>query len=111
MIVCDHSMTIRYINAKYPGAPHDSLVFNMSALNSHLEQLHQGLRNTWFLGDAGYVLKPCLLTPFRNPEDGSAESINNTQHAKELSNEEHDHDIPFEEAKPYATVISGTAFL
>ncbi|XP_067647992.1 uncharacterized protein ms(2)34Fe [Eurosta solidaginis] len=38
MIVCDHSMTIRYINAKYLGATHDSCVFNMSALKSHLEQ-------------------------------------------------------------------------
>ncbi|XP_067636860.1 putative nuclease HARBI1 [Eurosta solidaginis] len=83
MIVCDHSMSIRYINAKYPGATHDSMVFSMSALKSHLKQQHQdGTRNTWLLGDAGYALKPYLLTPFRNTEDGSAQRIYNTQHAK-----------------------------
>ncbi|XP_036339753.1 uncharacterized protein LOC118749080 isoform X1 [Rhagoletis pomonella] len=67
--VCDHTMKIRYINAKNPGATHDSMVFNMSSLKIHLEQQHlNGLRNTWLLGDAGYALKPYLMTPFRNSE-------------------------------------------
>ncbi|XP_017473901.1 PREDICTED: uncharacterized protein LOC108364652 [Rhagoletis zephyria] len=75
MIVCDNEMKIRYVNAKYPGATHDSAVFNMSALKPQLEDdYHRGERNI-LLGDAGYALQPYMLTPFRNLEEGSAESI------------------------------------
>ncbi|XP_036328564.1 putative nuclease HARBI1 [Rhagoletis pomonella] len=83
MVVCDHTMKIRYINAKNPGATHDSMVFHMSSLKAHLEQQHHnGIRNTWLLGDAGYALKPYLMTPFRNSEEGSPQRTYNKQHAK-----------------------------
>ncbi|XP_036322062.1 putative nuclease HARBI1 [Rhagoletis pomonella] len=83
MVVCDHTMKIRYINAKNPGATHDSMVFNMSSLKTQLEQQHlNGPRNTWLLGDAGYALKPYLMTPFRKSEEGSLQRAYNKQHAK-----------------------------
>ncbi|XP_039968061.1 putative nuclease HARBI1 [Bactrocera tryoni] len=83
MIVCDHTMNIRYINAKNPGATHDSMIFNMSALKAYLEQqVENGFRNTWLLGDAEYALKTYLMTPFRNSEEGSPESRYNTQHSR-----------------------------
>ncbi|XP_053948747.1 putative nuclease HARBI1 isoform X2 [Anastrepha ludens] len=86
MIVCDHTMKITYINAKNPGATHDSMAFNMSPLKAHLEEQHlNGRRNTWLLGDAGYALKPYLMTPFRNSEEGSPQRTYNKQHAKARS--------------------------
>ncbi|XP_055905488.1 putative nuclease HARBI1 [Eupeodes corollae] len=83
MIVCDDAMKIRFINAKHPGSTHDSNVFNMSSLRTLLEREHQrGQTNTWLLGDAGYPLKPYLMTPFRNTESGSLESAFNKKHAQ-----------------------------
>ncbi|XP_054727491.1 putative nuclease HARBI1 [Anastrepha obliqua] len=83
MIVCDHTMKITYINAKNPGATYDSMAFNMSPLKAYLEEQHlNGRRNTWLLGDAGYALKPYLMTPFRNSEEGSPQRTYNKQHAK-----------------------------
>ncbi|XP_053964961.1 putative nuclease HARBI1 isoform X1 [Anastrepha ludens] len=86
MIVCDHTMKITYINAKNLGATHDSMAFNMSPLKLHLEEQHlNGRRNTWLPGDAGYALKPYLMTPFRNSEEGSPQRTYNKQHAKARS--------------------------
>ncbi|XP_055906755.1 putative nuclease HARBI1 [Eupeodes corollae] len=83
MIVCDDTMKIRFINAKHPGSTHDSNVFNMSSLRTLLEREQQrGQTNTWLLGDAGYPLKPYLMTPFRNTETGSLESAFNKKHAQ-----------------------------
>lgn len=84
-IVCDADMTITNINARFPGATHDSFIFNGSILNTHLEQVFEqnpqtlnfllGKRrlitflhifylnsNVLFLiGDSAYRLLPWLL--------------------------------------------------
>ncbi|XP_053957231.1 putative nuclease HARBI1 [Anastrepha ludens] len=79
-------MKITYINAKNPGATHDSISFNMSPLKAHLEEQHlNGRRNTWLLGDARYALKPYLMTAFKNSEEGSPQRAYNKQHAKARS--------------------------
>ncbi|XP_017466218.1 PREDICTED: putative nuclease HARBI1 isoform X1 [Rhagoletis zephyria] len=83
MLTCDDLMNIKYINAKHPGATHDSMVFQMSGLKRQLESMYnRGESNTWLLGDAGYALAPYLLTPYRNPEEGSVESLYNSRHSK-----------------------------
>ncbi|XP_053968123.1 putative nuclease HARBI1 [Anastrepha ludens] len=86
LIVCDHTMKITYMNAKNPVATHDSMTFNMLPLKAHLKEQHlNGRPNTWFLGDVGYALKPYLMTPFRNFEEGSPQRTYNKQHAKARS--------------------------
>ncbi|XP_055918421.1 putative nuclease HARBI1 [Eupeodes corollae] len=82
MIACDHNMCIRYVDARYPGSTHDSFVWNCSNLKSVLETWYQRGERSMFLGDAGYPLSSCLLTPFRNVSSGSRQSLFNKQHAK-----------------------------
>ncbi|XP_058448989.1 putative nuclease HARBI1 [Malaya genurostris] len=67
MLVCDHKLKVRYIDANNPGSNHDSFIWNSSPLNGMLNEMHQnGEHNTWLLGDAGYPLKPYLITPYRS---------------------------------------------
>ncbi|XP_021712444.1 putative nuclease HARBI1 [Aedes aegypti] len=69
MLVCDHNLLIRYVDANHPGSSHDSFVWNGSVLNQLLQQEYtNGERNSWLLGDAGYPLTPFLITPFRTGE-------------------------------------------
>ncbi|XP_055907433.1 putative nuclease HARBI1 [Eupeodes corollae] len=84
MIICDHKMRIRFVDATHPGATHDALAWKVSAARSHLLQQYTGteLRNNWLLGDAGYPLEPWLMTPFRSPVPGSIESKYNIQLSK-----------------------------
>ncbi|XP_058836988.1 putative nuclease HARBI1 [Topomyia yanbarensis] len=66
MLVCDHNLMIRYLDANHPGSTHDSFVWNGGSLNQLLSQRYEnGERNSWLLGDAGYPLTPFLITPFR----------------------------------------------
>ncbi|XP_062698659.1 putative nuclease HARBI1 [Aedes albopictus] len=66
MLVCDHNLMIRYLDANHPGSSHDSFVWNGSFLNQLLQQNYEnGERNSWLLGDAGYSLTPFLITSFR----------------------------------------------
>ncbi|XP_055387128.1 putative nuclease HARBI1 [Condylostylus longicornis] len=37
LIVCDHVMNTRYVNAKYPGSHHDSHIWNVSAFKAKIE--------------------------------------------------------------------------
>ncbi|XP_055916716.1 putative nuclease HARBI1 isoform X2 [Eupeodes corollae] len=82
MIVCDDTMKIRFINAKYPGSTHDANVFNMSTLRVILERETERGQSNSFLLDGGYPLKPYLLTPYRDPELASRESAFNKKHAQ-----------------------------
>ncbi|XP_055380517.1 putative nuclease HARBI1 isoform X1 [Condylostylus longicornis] len=86
MLVCDHKMRIRYVDANNPGSSHDSFIWNYSRLNAILSRENiNGTRNTWILGDAGYPLKPYLITPFRtyiNRGDSSQKGRFNELHSK-----------------------------
>ena len=44
-------MCFRYVNAKHPGACHDSFVWNNSEIRGVLQENYdKGERNTWLLG-------------------------------------------------------------
>ncbi|XP_062557486.1 putative nuclease HARBI1 [Armigeres subalbatus] len=65
LLVCDNNLMIRYLDANHPGSSHDSFVWNGSSLNQLLfQKYNNGERSSWLLGDAGYPLKPFLITPF-----------------------------------------------
>ncbi|XP_036340840.1 putative nuclease HARBI1 [Rhagoletis pomonella] len=83
MLLCDHELKVRYVDASHPGASHDSFIWNTSDLRAHFEQDYlRGVTNFWLLGDAGYPLEPWLLTPHRVPNEGSTESRFNEVHSK-----------------------------
>ncbi|KAK4871968.1 hypothetical protein RN001_016092 [Aquatica leii] len=63
--VCDASLKITNIVARWPGSVHDSRIFNTSLLRAKLEAGEYG--NAWLIGDSGYACKSYLLTPLLNP--------------------------------------------
>ncbi|XP_065354731.1 putative nuclease HARBI1 [Calliphora vicina] len=70
MVICDQKTYIMYVDARHPGANHDAFVWEYSVINQKLQDsFENGKRNTWILGDAGYKLKPYLMTPFRKPNN------------------------------------------
>lgn len=62
-------MNIVNVNARYPGATHDSFILKSSMPYTHLVNEHERYLDTqlWLIGDSGYPLQPWLLTPIRNP--------------------------------------------
>lgn len=55
------------INARYPGATHDSAIWETSSIHRHLKNKYRnGRRNCYLLGDSGYPLQPWLIIPFED---------------------------------------------
>ncbi|XP_055640385.1 putative nuclease HARBI1 isoform X2 [Toxorhynchites rutilus septentrionalis] len=72
MLVCDHTLTIRYLDANHPGSSHKSSAWNDSLLKETLaDRYDSGDKNTWLIGDAGFPLEPFLITPFRTDKNTS----------------------------------------
>ncbi|XP_046801010.1 putative nuclease HARBI1 [Lucilia cuprina] len=70
MLICDHNMVITYVDARHPGANHDSFIWDQSAAEHYFKSNYlNGRRNTWLLGDSGYKLLPYMMTPYRNPTE------------------------------------------
>ncbi|XP_055905933.1 putative nuclease HARBI1 [Eupeodes corollae] len=83
MLVCDHLMYIRCVNAKHRGSSHDASVWSMSQLKVKLEGSYRnGRTNFRILGDGGYPLSPYLITPYRNVEESSLQANFNKKHAQ-----------------------------
>ncbi|XP_036334306.1 putative nuclease HARBI1 isoform X1 [Rhagoletis pomonella] len=83
MVICDHKMRIRYLDARHAGSASDSLIWNVSDARSMLrDRCEAGERNCWLLGDAGYPLEPYLMAPYRSAAEGSLEAVFNKKHAK-----------------------------
>ncbi|XP_041379626.1 putative nuclease HARBI1 [Gigantopelta aegis] len=59
-MVCDSSMKITNVVARWPGSSHDSRIFRSSTLRDHLED---GTIRGILLGDNGYACERYLLTP------------------------------------------------
>ncbi|XP_017467553.1 PREDICTED: putative nuclease HARBI1 isoform X2 [Rhagoletis zephyria] len=58
MVMCDHKMRIRAVDARYGGACHDSHVWNLSSERRALKaRFDNGERGIWSLGDSGYPLE------------------------------------------------------
>lgn len=76
--VCDCSMRITNVVARWPGSTHDSRIFDNSRLSAELEaNQHHGI----LLGDGGYACRRYLLTPLQNPRTPS-EGRYNRSHIK-----------------------------
>jgi hypothetical protein len=68
MAIVDRNKIFVYFNAKWPGSVGDSRIVNCSSLADG-KFLPEGY---YLLGDAGFALKPWLLTPYRRRPDNSA---------------------------------------
>ncbi|KAJ3649496.1 hypothetical protein Zmor_021236 [Zophobas morio] len=85
-IVCGPNNKIFGINAAHGGATHDAFIWRQSNIARILEQRFTGGdRTSWLLGDSGYPLQPYVITPVRNPADGTPEHRFNIAHRRARS--------------------------
>ena len=73
-VVCDHTMKIRDIVARWPGSAHDATIFSHSNLYKKFEA--QNFSSGLLLGDSEYPAKNYLLTPVLNPRTPAEERYN-----------------------------------
>ncbi|KAJ8915344.1 hypothetical protein NQ315_008231 [Exocentrus adspersus] len=76
-VVCNADNQIIDIVARWPGASHDSYIFNNSAIKAKFER---GDMNSFvLLGDSGYPLRSYLLTPLENTNNPAQNLYNEAQ--------------------------------
>lgn len=78
-VICDATLKIRHVIARWPGSVHDSTIFNNSPLPVLFTRGDYG--QNVLLGDNGYPCRSYLLTPFLNPANAS-ETAYNRAHIK-----------------------------
>ncbi|KAI4455430.1 hypothetical protein MML48_9g00003661 [Holotrichia oblita] len=65
-VICDASLKMMNVVARWPGSAHDATIFNHSTVRGNFER--NLYRNCLLLGDSGYPCKSYLFTPLLNPE-------------------------------------------
>ncbi|XP_036334989.1 putative nuclease HARBI1 [Rhagoletis pomonella] len=71
-MICDPNLKILNVNAKFPGARHDSFIWSFSAARRVMQRSFEtGNHNTFLIGDSGYPLEPWLMTPLPNEPEGT----------------------------------------
>ncbi|KAF2882683.1 hypothetical protein ILUMI_23485 [Ignelater luminosus] len=73
--VCDADLKIKNIDARWPGAIHDSSVWNASLLSAQFEAGE--FPGCLLLGDSAYALKDYMMTPLLNPTTSAEQNYNN----------------------------------
>ncbi|XP_015120747.1 putative nuclease HARBI1 [Diachasma alloeum] len=77
-LICDADFKILNVNARYPGSANDCAIWNDSNIQPLMRRLHNyNGERFYLLGDAGYPLRPWLMTPFKDPLDDSPEAAFN----------------------------------
>jgi hypothetical protein len=61
------------VSAEWPGAVLDSRIWR----NSHICRVLRDFNNVGLIGDKGYGIEKCLLTPYRNPATSEEIAYNN----------------------------------
>ncbi|GBP09729.1 Putative nuclease HARBI1 [Eumeta japonica] len=70
-MICDPNLKILNVNAKYPGARHDSYIWSCSAVRRVLQRSYENGNHIFLIGDSGYPLEPYLMTPLPNQPEGT----------------------------------------
>lgn len=78
-MVCNAQLEILDIVARWPGAAHDSYIFNNSRVRMRFESGE--FSKFILLGDSGYPLRSYLLTPLESPST-PAEHLYNEAHIR-----------------------------
>lgn len=74
--ICNPSLKIMDIVARWPGSCHDQIIFDNSSIKHKFET---GVIKGYLLGDGGYEVKPYLMTPLLNPTTRSQQLYNESQ--------------------------------
>ncbi|KAG5886733.1 hypothetical protein JTB14_027155 [Gonioctena quinquepunctata] len=77
-LICDSTLRILNVNARFPGSTHDAFIWSQSRVSETLERIYrQNPANTFFvIGDSGYPTRPWILTPIPHPETEEEERFN-----------------------------------
>ncbi|XP_067885091.1 putative nuclease HARBI1 [Heterodontus francisci] len=78
-LVCNHHKRIMQVCARHLGGCHNPYILR----NSQVPALF-----SWILGDRGYPLKTCLMTPMRIPRDRAEECFNESHAATRVTIEQ-----------------------
>ncbi|KAJ8936381.1 hypothetical protein NQ314_012386 [Rhamnusium bicolor] len=79
--IFDANIMLLNVNARFPGATHDSGIWETSCIHRHLRRKYEeGRHNTWLLGDSGYPLQPWLMTPIIDAAPNTPEGHYTTRH-------------------------------
>ncbi|XP_054746273.1 putative nuclease HARBI1 [Anastrepha obliqua] len=77
-MICDPTLKILNVNAKFPGARHDSYIWSSSAVRMVMQRNFEiGNHNLFLIGDSGYPLEPWLMTPLTNQPEGTPKFLYN----------------------------------
>ncbi|XP_036335389.1 putative nuclease HARBI1 [Rhagoletis pomonella] len=71
-MICDPTLKILNVNARYPGARHDSFIWSASATRRVMRSYERGERGVYLIGGSGYPLEPWLMTPLPHEQEGTA---------------------------------------
>ena len=75
-IVCDADYVIINAVIKWPGSTHDAFIWNNCSLhNLFIDGI---IVDGWLIGDSGYPLQPCLITPLLNPQTRPEKNFNSS---------------------------------
>ncbi|VVD04006.1 unnamed protein product [Leptidea sinapis] len=75
-VVCDASLYIRDIDARWHGSTHDRTVYHNSFLRAHLDNNEM---DGHLLGDSAYACGKYIMTPFLNPATNAEKRYNEAQ--------------------------------
>ena len=72
--ICQPDGKFSDVLARYPGSVHDSRIWKLSLAGKYIE--NNFAVGEHILGDSGYMLRPYLLTPYRQPGSTSQSNYN-----------------------------------
>ncbi|KAK0141582.1 putative nuclease HARBI1 [Merluccius polli] len=64
-VICDATLRVTDLVAKWPGSTHDSFILMNSGTGIKFNEGE--MPDGWLLGDSGYTLRPWLMTPILHP--------------------------------------------
>lgn len=64
-VICDATLRVTDLVAKWPGSTHDSFMLMNSGTGIKFNEGQ--MQDGWLLGDSGYPLRPWLMTPIIHP--------------------------------------------
>ncbi|XP_036340845.1 putative nuclease HARBI1 [Rhagoletis pomonella] len=71
-MICDPNLKILNVNARFPGARHDSYIWSSCPVRRVMQRaFDNGNRNMLLIGDSGYPFEPWLMTPLPNQPEGT----------------------------------------
>ncbi|XP_017474731.1 PREDICTED: putative nuclease HARBI1 [Rhagoletis zephyria] len=70
-MICDPNLKILNVNARFPGARHDSYIWSSCAIRRVMRRSFENGNHMFLIGDSGNPLEPWLMTPLPNQPEAT----------------------------------------